>query len=178
MNKAELVDAIGRATDVSKRNIEQVLDAFRTTIVNEVKKNNRVSLIGFGSFNPTKRGARSGRNPQTGAAMRIPASKGLRFAVSSTVKDVLNGKAAAPAVKKVAPPKKAAPAGKPAAAKKAAATKKAAPRVSAKAAPAKKAVPAGKPAAAKKAAPARKPAPAKKAAPARRPAPSAGSRSR
>ncbi|MDA8268449.1 MAG: HU family DNA-binding protein [Actinomycetota bacterium] len=179
MNKSELVEAISKTTSLAKRDAENAVNALVHTVVSEVKAGRRVAVVGFGAFRPTRRAARMGRNPQSGAAVRIPASKGVSFAASSTFKDVMNGRAplgapkvvvsgaarSAPAAgtRKAAATKTAA---KKAPAKKAAATKAPAKKVVAKKAAAAKA-PAKKAVATKTAA---KKAPAKKAAATKAPA--------
>ncbi|MGH9300771.1 MAG: HU family DNA-binding protein [Acidimicrobiales bacterium] len=92
MNKSELVAAIGAGADLSKQQAEKALDALVATVMSEVKAGNKVSLIGFGAFNPTARGARTGRNPQTGAPVKIAASRGVRFAAGAGFKSVLNSR--------------------------------------------------------------------------------------
>ncbi len=92
MNKSELVEAISKTTSLAKRDAENAVNALVHTVVSEVKAGRRVAVVGFGAFRPTRRAARMGRNPQTGAAVRIPASKGVSFAASSTFKDVMNGR--------------------------------------------------------------------------------------
>jgi DNA-binding protein HU-beta len=99
VNKSGLIDAISNATTLTKRETEDAVNALVHTIVSEVRSGRRVAVVGFGSFNPTQRGARMGRNPQTGAPVKISASKGVRFAASSTLKDIVNGKAPLPAFK-------------------------------------------------------------------------------
>ncbi len=179
VNKSELVEAISKTTSLAKRDAENAVNALVHTVVSEVKAGRRVAVVGFGAFRPTRRAARMGRNPQSGAAVRIPASKGVSFAASSTFKDVMNGRAplgapkvvvsgaarSAPAAgtRKAAATKTAA---KKAPAKKAAATKAPAKKVVAKKAAAAKA-PAKKAVATKTAA---KKAPAKKAAATKAPA--------
>ncbi len=118
MNKSELIESVVKTTALGKREVEDTVNALIHTIVTEVKGGRRVAVVGFGAFAPTRRSARTGRNPQTGASVRIPASKGIRFSPSTTIKSVLNGKAplAAPklstrvavAKKAAAPVKKAA----------------------------------------------------------------------
>jgi DNA-binding protein HU-beta len=139
VNRTELVEAVSASTGLDKRASEAAVVAVVDAVVGEAKAGNKVSIFGFGTFTPTSRAARVGRNPQTGAPVKIAASKGVRFAPSSTFKTALNAKKAAkkaaPAAKKAAAGAKAAPA-----AKKAAATAKAAPAAKkATAAPAKKA---------------------------------------
>ena len=109
VNKSGLIDAISNTTSLTKRETEDAVNALVHAVVSEVRAGRRVSVVGFGSFNPTQRGARMGRNPQTGAPVRIAASRGVRFSASSTLKDIVNGKAPLPALKtSPAPSRKAA----------------------------------------------------------------------
>src|SRR5580704_14631760 len=89
---------------MSSRNVvEDVVDVLFETIVAEVRSGRKVTVIGFGTFTPTARGPRVGRNPRTGAVVPIPASKGVRFATGSTFKSALNPKeGVSMAVKKAA----------------------------------------------------------------------------
>lgn len=119
MNKSDLIDAVSRSTSLAKREAEAAVNALVHTVVSEVKSGRRVVVAGFGSFNPTHRGARMGRNPQTGAPVKIKASRGVRFAPSTTMKDIVNGKAAMPKLKSASPAAKSARA-KPAKSAKAA----------------------------------------------------------
>ncbi|MGI8686156.1 MAG: HU family DNA-binding protein [Acidimicrobiales bacterium] len=129
MNKAELTEKVREVAGLSRSQAESAVDETLDSVVSAIKAGERVSLFGFGTFNPSARAARTGRNPQTGEAVKIPASKGVRFSPSAAFKAALNPKAAA---KKAAPAK----ASKSAAAKKAAPVKSASAK---KAAPAKKA---------------------------------------
>jgi len=114
VNKSGLIDAISNATSLTKRETEHAVNAFVHAVMSEVRAGRRVSVVGFGAFNPTQRGARMGRNPQTGAPVKIAASKGVRFSASSTLKGIVNGKAPLPTPKaSPTPPKKAAKAAKP-----------------------------------------------------------------
>ena len=90
MNKAELVDAVADATNASKKEAEDAVDAVISTIVSTVQKGDEVSIFGFGKFSPKSNAARTGRNPQTGAAINIAASKSVRFAPAKAFKDTLN----------------------------------------------------------------------------------------
>ena len=108
MNKSGLIDAVSKTTSLAKREAEQAVNAVVHVVSSEVRSGRRVVVAGFGSFNPTHRGARIGRNPQTGEAVSISATKGMRFAPSSLLKDILNGKAALPVVKRPAAAKKTA----------------------------------------------------------------------
>jgi DNA-binding protein HU-beta len=128
VNRTELVEKVAAVTSVDKRVAENTVKAVIDTVVDETKAGNKVSIFGFGTFTPTSRAARIGRNPQTGAPVKIAASKSVRFAPASAYKSSLNTKA----VKKSAA-KKAAPA------KKALATKSAAKSTSTKKVAAKKA---------------------------------------
>ncbi len=91
MNKAELVEAIQKAlgSDATKRSAEEALDAVLSSIAKGVKKDQKVQIIGFGTFEVKKRAARMGRNPKTGAALKIPASKSVGFKASSVLKGSL-----------------------------------------------------------------------------------------
>lgn len=132
MNKGELVEAIATRAGLDRRQAESALNAFVSAVTDTARRGEKVAILGFGTFNPAARGARTGRNPQTGAAVKIAASKTVRFAPGTALKTALNskGKKAAPATKaaasrKTQPASKAA-AGSRAAPAKAAATKAAA----------------------------------------------------
>jgi DNA-binding protein HU-beta len=127
VNKSELIDAVASGAGVEKRQAESVLNAFFETVRSQAKGGDKVAWPGFGSFSTSKRNARTGRNPRTGAAVKIPASTGMKFTPSSTLKEFLNSKGA----KKAAPAKKA-PAKKAGAAKKAPAKKAGAAKKAAK----------------------------------------------
>ena len=86
MNKLELVAAIADKADLSKKDAEKALKAFTDTVTAELKKGNKVQLVGFGTFEVTKRAAREGRNPQTGAPMKIKASKAPKFKAGKALK--------------------------------------------------------------------------------------------
>ncbi|MGK2958822.1 MAG: HU family DNA-binding protein, partial [Acidimicrobiales bacterium] len=137
MNKSELVDVVAGQAGVTKGVAEEVVTAFFGVVQSEAKKGGKVAWPGFGSFSTSKRSARVGRNPQTGAPVKIAASTAMKFTPSSVLKDLLNGRAAPKAGAKKAPAKKA-PA-KKAPAKKAPAKKAPAKKAPAKKAPAKKA---------------------------------------
>jgi DNA-binding protein HU-beta len=99
VNKSGLIDAVTKTTSLAKRDAEEAVNAFVHVVSKEVRSGRRVVVAGFGSFNPTHRGARMGRNPRTGAPVSISATHGVRFAASGMLKDILNGKAAPPALK-------------------------------------------------------------------------------
>ena len=90
MNKVELVEAMAEKTGMSKKDAEAALKAFTGIIQNELKKGEKVSLVGFGTFEVAKRAARKGRNPQTGEEMKISASKSPKFKAGEAFKDALN----------------------------------------------------------------------------------------
>jgi DNA-binding protein HU-beta len=103
VNKSQLVNAVSQSTLSSRSTVEDVVDVLFDTIVTEVRSGRKVAVIGFGTFNPTARGPRVGRNPRTGAVVPIPASKGVRFATGSAFKSALNPKeGVSMAVKKAA----------------------------------------------------------------------------
>ena len=79
MNKADLVEAIASDASLTKADARRALDAFVGATTKSLKSGNRVALVGFGSFSISKRKARTGRNPQTGATIQIPAKKVVRF---------------------------------------------------------------------------------------------------
>jgi len=139
VNKSELIDSISKTTSLAKREAEAAVSAFMSAVMAEVKAGRKVSIVGFGSFSPTRRAARMGRNPQTGAPVRIAASRGVRFGPSTTFKEVLNGKASLPAVKPLSGSSSAKAASSTTGTKKAAAKKAPAKKAPAKKAPAKKA---------------------------------------
>ncbi len=91
MNKAELIESIQKAlgADATKRAAEQALDAVLDSIAKGVKKDKKVQIIGFGTFEVKKRAARMGRNPKTGEALKIAASKSVGFKASSVLKGSL-----------------------------------------------------------------------------------------
>ena len=90
MNKVELVEAMAKKADISKKDAEAALKAFISTVEGELKKGGKVALVGFGTFEVSKRAARKGRNPQTGAEMKIKASKTPKFKAGKAFKDALN----------------------------------------------------------------------------------------
>lgn len=90
MNKTELVAAIAEQTELSKKDAEKALKAFIDVVTDELKKGEKVQLVGFGTFEISERAAREGRNPLTGAAMSIPASKAPKFKAGKALKDAVN----------------------------------------------------------------------------------------
>ena len=92
MNKTELVEAIAKKTTLPKKEIETVLASFVETVEKSVKKGEKVQLVGFGTFELSKRGARKGHNPQTGEEIRIAAVKVPKFKAGKAFKDLVAGK--------------------------------------------------------------------------------------
>jgi DNA-binding protein HU-beta len=90
MTKTELVGAIATKAGISKAAAEKALKAFTDGVAAALKKGDKVSLVGFGSFEVTKRAARKGRNPQTGAAIKIKASKSPKFRPGASLKKAVN----------------------------------------------------------------------------------------
>lgn len=90
MNKAELVDSIASHADLSKAAATKALDALIDTVTQTLKSGGSVSLVGFGTFEVRDRQARTGRNPQTGAAITINASKSPAFKAGKALKDAVN----------------------------------------------------------------------------------------
>ncbi len=89
MNKAELIDKLSKDVALTKADTERVLDAFIETVRSSVKKGDEVKLVGFGTFTKSKRKARTGRNPQTGKAIKIPAAWYPKFRPGSEFKSML-----------------------------------------------------------------------------------------
>ncbi|MBQ7463884.1 MAG: HU family DNA-binding protein, partial [Lachnospiraceae bacterium] len=87
MNKTELVAAMADKAGIKKTDAEKALKAFTDTVTKQLKKGDKVQLVGFGTFEVTKRAAREGRNPQTGAVMKIAASKAPKFKAGKALKD-------------------------------------------------------------------------------------------
>ena len=86
MNKSELIDAIAAGADISKAAAGRALDAAVSAITTTVAKGDNVTLVGFGSFKPAKRAARTGKNPKTGAAIKIPATTVPKFSAGASFK--------------------------------------------------------------------------------------------
>ena len=90
MNKTELVAAVAEQADISKKDSEKVLKAFVYVVTEEMKKGEKVQLVGFGTFEVSERAAREGRNPQTGKTMKIEACKAPKFKAGKALKDAVN----------------------------------------------------------------------------------------
>ena len=90
MNKTELVAAMAEQTNLSKKDAEAALKAFIDVVSEELKKGEKVQLVGFGTFEVSERAAREGRYPQTGETMEIKASKTPKFKAGKALKDMMN----------------------------------------------------------------------------------------
>jgi len=90
MNKAELIDAMASKADISKADAKKALDAFISTTSESLKGGDRISLVGFGSFSVSQRNARTGRNPQTGKEIQIPAKNVVKFKAGAELSDSVN----------------------------------------------------------------------------------------
>ena len=90
MNKAELIEAVAESADLSKADATRAVDALTQTISDTLKKDEQVSIVGFGTFSLRKRAARSGRNPRTGETISIKASNVPGFKPGKALKDAVN----------------------------------------------------------------------------------------
>ena len=89
MNKSELIDEVAQAADISKAAAGRAVDAIVKSVSDSLKRGEQVTLVGFGTFNLRERAPRTGRNPQTGAAIEIKASKTVGFKPGKTLKDAI-----------------------------------------------------------------------------------------
>ncbi|MDY3305062.1 MAG: HU family DNA-binding protein [Clostridia bacterium] len=89
MNKSELISKIAEKAELSKKDADKALTAFIETITDALVKGDKVALVGFGSFETKKRAARTGKNPQTGAVIEIPASTVPAFKAGKALKDAV-----------------------------------------------------------------------------------------
>ena len=90
MNKTELIAAMAESAELSKKDAEAALKAFVEVVSDALKKDDKVQIVGFGTFEVAKRAAREGRNPQTGKSMKIKASKSPKFKAGKALKDAVN----------------------------------------------------------------------------------------
>ena len=90
MNKTELIAAIAERAEISKKDSEKALKAFIDVVTEQLKKGDKVQLVGFGTFEVSERAAREGRNPQTGKTMKIAACKAPKFKAGKALKDAIN----------------------------------------------------------------------------------------
>jgi DNA-binding protein HU-beta len=90
MNKKELIESIAGAADISKAAAEKALNGTLAAVAESLKKGDKVTLVGFGTFSISKRDARQGRNPQTGKTIKIPAKKIVKFKAGSKLSEAIN----------------------------------------------------------------------------------------
>ena len=90
MNKTELIAAVAENAALSKKDAEKAINAVIGTITNALTEGDKVQLVGFGTFEVRERGARTGKNPRTGEAIKIAASKGPAFKAGKALKDTVN----------------------------------------------------------------------------------------
>jgi len=90
MNKSDLIDAMAADAGVTKAAAKKALESFLGNVQSSLKKGNRVSLVGFGSWSVSKRAAREGRNPQTGKTIKIAAKKVVKFKAGSELQSSVN----------------------------------------------------------------------------------------
>ena len=90
MNKAELIAAVAENAELTKKDAEKAVKAFIDVVTDELKKGEKVQVVGFGTFEVAERAAREGRNPQTGETMTIAASKNPKFKAGKALKDMVN----------------------------------------------------------------------------------------
>ena len=90
MNKTELIAAVAEQAEISKKDSEKALKAFVDVVTEQLKKGDKVQLVGFGTFEVSERAAREGRNPQTGKTMKIAACKAPKFKAGKALKDAIN----------------------------------------------------------------------------------------
>ena len=90
MNKSEIVEAIAKEAGITKADAERALNAFQTVVAKALTGGKKITLTGFGTYAVSTRKARNGRNPRTGATVKIPARKAVTFKVGSKLKDAVN----------------------------------------------------------------------------------------
>lgn len=89
MTKAELIDVVAKKAELTKKESAQAVDAIVESITEALKKGDKVTLVGFGTFSVTKRKPRKGRNPKTGEEIKIPATKSLKFTPGKAFKEAI-----------------------------------------------------------------------------------------
>ena len=92
MSKGDLIESVAKSADLSKAKAGEAVNAVLDSITKSLKKGKAVTIVGFGSFSVVKRKARNGRNPQTGATIKIKASKAPKFKAGKGLKDAVAGK--------------------------------------------------------------------------------------
>ncbi len=91
MNKAELIDKIAGDAEITKAAATRAIESLVDGIASSLKKGERTTLVGFGTFVMNERAARTGRNPQTGATINIPAKKVVKFRAGKELEEIING---------------------------------------------------------------------------------------
>jgi len=89
MTKGELIDSVGKEAKISKASAEKAINAFTNTVMKALKKGDKLTLTGFGTFSVAKRRARTGRNPQTGKEIKIPATRVAKFKAGNLLKSAV-----------------------------------------------------------------------------------------
>ncbi len=92
MNRSELISSIADKSGLTKKDSEKALTAFIESVEEQLQRGEKVQLIGFGTFEVSERAARTGKNPQTGKEIKIPASKAPKFKAGKALKDLVNTK--------------------------------------------------------------------------------------
>ena len=92
MNKTELVEAIAQDSGLSNADARKAVESFLSTVETTLTKGDEIALTGFGKFSVAERGARTGRNPQTGEEVQIKASKAPKFSAGAALKNAVNGR--------------------------------------------------------------------------------------
>ena len=132
MNRAELVESVASATGQPKSEVSRTLSALIYTVTGALSKGDKVTLVGFGTFERRMRKARTGRNPRTLAPLKIAAAKVPAFRAGKELKDIVNGRAKQPSLSLAKPAKASKPAAKKSASKPAKKASKPAAKKSAK----------------------------------------------
>ncbi len=91
MNKADIIDFVAAEVEVTKVQAEEAVSAILDAITGALQDGQKVTLVGFGTFSATERAARIGRNPQTGAELKIPASVAVKFSAGKELKESVKG---------------------------------------------------------------------------------------
>lgn len=100
MNKSELIEAVATKSELTKANVEKALNAYFETVTETLKSGESITVVGFGSFEVADRAARIGRNPKTGAEIKIAATKTPKFKAGKSLKDAVASKSKANPTKK------------------------------------------------------------------------------
>lgn len=90
MNKVELIGAVSSKSEISKKDVEKVINAFTNVVVDTLVDGDKIAITGFGTFEVVERAARTGRNPKTGEPIEIQASKSPKFKAGKALKDAVN----------------------------------------------------------------------------------------